>query len=122
MSILPTGRAEGEARRDAALTLLRSRRAALVRDLTRAAVRIALDRDTLTADDVRAIVPIPEGIRPAVLGAAIRELAVAGILRRIDYRRSSRPEAHARPLAVWQLADRGAAVAWLAAHPAYPAD
>lgn len=117
MSILPDGSAEGEARRDAALSLLRIHRAAVVRDLTRAAVRIALERGELTADDVRAVVPIPAGIRPVVVGAAMRDAADAGILRRIDYRKSGRRVAHARPLSVWQLADADAALAWLAAHP-----
>ena len=42
--------AEGEARRDAALNLLRIRRAALVRDLARAAVRLALERHRITAE------------------------------------------------------------------------
>jgi hypothetical protein len=113
---------EGERRRDAALSLLRVRRAALVRDLTRAAVRLALERGTVTADDVRAVVPIPEGIRPVVVGAAFRDAALAGILRRTGYRPSTRPAAHARPLAVWQLADQAAALAWLDTHPPLDTD
>jgi hypothetical protein len=113
---------EGEARRDAALNLLRVHRAALVRDLARAAVRLALASDDITADDVRAAVPIPPGIRPVVVGAAMRDLADAGILRRVGYRPSVRPAAHARPLSVWRLADAAAALAWLAAHPPIPAD
>jgi hypothetical protein len=36
---------------------------------------------------------------------------------RVDYAVSTRPEAHARPVAVWALADRAAAVRWLAEHP-----
>lgn len=116
MDIVPTDRPEGEARRDAALHLLRIHRAAVVRDLTRAALGIALERGTLTADDVRAVVPIPPGIRPCVAGAAIRD--AAGILTQTgEYIRSRRPEAHARPLPVWRLADAAGAAAWLAAHP-----
>jgi hypothetical protein len=107
---------DGEARRDVALAVLRSRRAALVRDLTRAAVRLALERGEVTADLVRAAVPIPEGIDPKVVGAAFGTVAEAGLCQR-GYRASTRPVAHARPLAVWVLADESAAVAWLAAHP-----
>jgi hypothetical protein len=122
MPSLPSDRSDGEALRDAGLALLRAHRAALVRDLTRAAVRIALDRGELTADDVRAAVPIPDGIRPVVVGAAIRDAADAGIIRRVGYRPSARAVAHARPLAVWALVDAAAALAWLAAHPPIPAD
>ena len=71
------GAGEGETLRDKALSLLHAHRAAVVRDLTRAAVRLALERGTITADDVRDVVPIPPGIRPVVVGAAIRDAAAA---------------------------------------------
>lgn len=110
------GGSDGEHLRDEALDALRIRRAAVVRDLTRAALRLALERGTLTADDVRAVVPIPPGIRPCVAGAAIRD--AAGILTQTgEYVRSRRPVAHARPLPVWRLADATGAAAWLTAHP-----
>jgi hypothetical protein len=119
----PIGNSDnGEARRDAALNLLRVHRAAIIRDLTRAAARLALERHEITADEVRAVVPIPPGIKPVVVGAVFRDLADAGIIRRIGYRNSKRPAAHARPLAVWRLADAAAAHAWLAAYPPTPAD
>jgi hypothetical protein len=124
MAILPPidNAGEGEARRDAALNLLRAHRADLVRDLTRAAVRLALERHEITADDVRAVVPIPPGIKPVVVGAVFRDLADAGIIRRVGFRNSTRPAAHARPLSLWRLADADAALAWLDAHPPTPAD
>ncbi len=112
--------AEGERRRDAALAVLTATRPAVVRRLQRAAVLIALDLGVVTADDVRDVVPIPEGINPKVNGAALNTLAELGILRGRDYIRSRRPVAHARPLRVWHLADRLAALTWLAAHPEYP--
>lgn len=117
MPSIPASGASGEARRDAALDLLRRHRAALCRDLCRAIVGLALDRGTLTADDVRAAVTIPAGIRPVVVGAAMQAVADAGLITCIDYRRSRRPVAHARPVRVWRLADRAAALAWLAARP-----
>ena len=114
--------AESERRRDAALNLLRAHRAAIIRDLTRTAVRLALERCEITADDLRVVIPIPPGIKPVVVGVVFRDLADAGIIRRVGFRNSKRPAAHARPLAVWQLTDADAAHAWLAAHPPQPAD
>lgn len=108
---------DGERLRDEALNLLRTHRAAIVRELTRAAVTIALERGTVCADDVRDRVPIPPGIRPVVVGAAMRDAADAGIITRIGYRKTRRALAHARPLTVWQLTDREAAAAWLHDHP-----
>jgi hypothetical protein len=116
------GAAEAEARRDKALSLLRVRRADLIRDCTAAALRVALDRAEVCADDVRAVVPIPGDISPKLVGVVFRDLADAGILRRVGFRPSTRPAAHARPLSVWQLADAAAALAWLAAHASLTAD
>jgi hypothetical protein len=114
--------AEGEARRDKALLLLRVRRADLIRKCTAAAIRIALHWREVCADDVRLVVPIPGDISPKLVGVVFRDLADAGILRRNGFRPSKRPAAHARPLSVWQLADADAARAWLAAHPRLTAD
>ena len=114
--------AEGEARRDAALSRLRARRADLIRECTAAALRVALDRGEVCADDVRAAVAIPADISPKFVGVVFRDLADTGVLRCIGFRRSKRPAAHARPLSVWRLADVDAALAWLAAHPPLPAD
>jgi hypothetical protein len=113
MAILPAGGADGEAPRGAALNLLRVRRATLVR-CTAAALRIALERGEVSADDVRAVVPIPPGISPKLVGGVFRDLADAGIFCRTGFRNSTRPAAHARPVSVWRLADPAAAAARLA--------
>ena len=118
--IIPTddeNNGEGERLRDEALNLLRTHRARLIRELTRAAVLIALERGTVCADDVRDRVPIPSEINPVIVGAAMRDVADAGIITRAGYRKTCRAIAHARPLTVWQLVDREAAVAWLRDHP-----
>lgn len=117
MSSLPPNGAEGEALRDAALAVLRVHRSELVRALQITALRVALQRGTVTADDVRGLVEIPTGTSPKVVGAAFRDLALSGILRRTGYQNSTRAKAHARPLTVWALADAAGAAAWLAAHP-----
>jgi hypothetical protein len=120
--LLPIDNAEkGEARRDAALNLLRVRRADLIRECTSAALRVALDRGEVCADDVRAVVPIPADISPKLVGCVFRDMADAGILRRAGFQSSTRPAAHARPISLWRLADAAAALAWLAAHPTAPA-
>lgn len=111
------GGAEGERRRDKALAILRARRSALIRELQAAALRVALDRGEVCADDVRTLVSIPPDMSPKAVGAAFRELADAAYLRRTGFRNSNRPAAHARPLSVWRLADAAGAAAWLAAHP-----
>jgi hypothetical protein len=122
MSSVPPSAGKSEACRDAALNLLRDRRAALIRECTVVALRVALDRGEVCADDVRAAVPIPADISPKLVGVVFRDLADAGILRRSGFRTSTRPVAHARPLSVWRLADPAAAAAWLAAHPSTTED
>src|SRR5206468_2473114 len=115
VSILPEPLPSGEARRDAALELLRARRAELIRRCTAAALRIALERRAVCADDVRALVVIPPGVSPKLVGCVFRDLADRKILRRAGYVNSNRPVAHARPLSLWRLADAAAAGELLAA-------
>jgi hypothetical protein len=104
---------KGEAARDAALNVLRVHRAALIRKSTAAVLRFVLAGGQVCADDVRDEIAIPPGTSPTFWGVVFRDLADAGILRRLTYRPSTRAVAHARPLSVWELADRDAAVARL---------
>lgn len=119
-ALSPDGRAEGERCRDAALTLLAERRSAVVRAGQRALLLQLLAAGTATADDVRDAVPLPPGIGPRCYGAVPLPLADAGIIAHAGYTPTRRPEAHARPVAIWTLADRAAALAWLAAHSPLP--
>lgn len=109
---------EGAARRDDALERHEAHRAGWLRRARRMLLLRLLAGGTATADDVHDICPPPEGIDPTVCGAVPRDLARSGIIARAGYAPSTRPEAHARPITVWRLADRVAAQAWLAAHPA----
>lgn len=120
MSIVTSDRPDGESLRDGALSLLRARRADLIRKCTAAAIRVALDRGEVCADDVRAVVTIPADLSPKLVGVVFRDLADAGILRRVGFQNSTRPAAHARPLSVWRLADAAAALGRLAAHSPTP--
>lgn len=110
-------RAVGAAWRDAAHALLTDRRAVYVRRGQRALLTALLATGTATADDVRDAVDLPPGIDPVCLGAVPGALARAGIIRRVGYVPTCRPDAHARPVSVWALADREAAERWLADHP-----
>jgi len=111
-------RSEGERRKGDALATLASRRESLIQAGRRAMLRLLLSgRRTVTADDVRDSVEAPAGTDPRYFGAVPSGLARAGIIRPAGYRRSTRPEAHARPIALWELTDPAAARRWLAAHP-----
>jgi hypothetical protein len=114
------GLAEGERRRDAALQLLRGRRAVLLRRVQRVDQALLLDDAPSTTDPIRDLVPIPVEIDPHLVGAAVRGLAELQLIRWAGLSRSSRPEAHGRDLPVWGIADLDAALAWLHAHPDLP--
>jgi hypothetical protein len=118
MSILPPiGVADdGVAQRDAALNRLRFRPTAIIRDLNRTAPRVALDRGELT-DDVRAVVPIPAGISPKLVGEVFRDFALACVIRRAGFKNSTRPLEPARLLSVWQFAAAVARLAGLEGNP-----
>lgn len=115
------GLREGERRKGAALDLLRARREVFVRRGQRAMLAVLLDGSpTATADDVRAAVELPPDLDARLLGAVPRSLAFAGIVRRCDFQKSCRPERHASFVGVWELADRQAALDWLARNPDSP--
>jgi hypothetical protein len=92
----------------AALLVRRGRRALLLR---------LLAAGVATADDVRAAVELPPGVNPKLFGAVPRPLAEAGIIRPAGYTTTDRPPGHGHTIRRWALADRVAALAWLAAHP-----
>lgn len=115
------GRREGERRKDAAHGLFEAVRPKLIGRGRRALIGLLLTQDEATADDVRALIEVPAGIDPKCLGSVPGSLAKAGIIRRTGYRPSTRPEAHARTLTVWALADTRKAIQWLRDHPE-PAD
>ena len=117
----PTDRLDGERRKDGAHALLSARRELYVLRGRRALLATLLDRGTATADDVRSEIKLPEGIGAKLFGAVPGVLARAGIIEQDAYARTARPAAHARPLTVWKLKDRAAAVAWMSDHPDRPA-
>jgi hypothetical protein len=114
------GEAEGERHRDQALTLLRDRRAVLVRRVQRAFLELLLTAGPSTCDPVRAAVPIPRGTDPRLVGADCRALAELKLIHRAGLSRSTRPEAHCRDLPKWALSDPAAAADWLSKNPELP--
>ncbi len=112
--------AEGEARKLDAHALLEARREVYVLRGRRALLAALLAGVEATADDVRDAVEVPDEINPVCLGVVPGLLARLGIIERVGFTESRRPDAHARPVSVWRLADRDAALAWLAAHPDRP--
>jgi hypothetical protein len=111
------GEADGEALKGAALTLLAERREVFVRRGRRALLDALLCAGTATADEVREAVELPPGMNPKLFGIVPGPLAHCGIIRQVGFAKTCRPVGHARPVAVWELADHAAAVRWLRDHP-----
>lgn len=115
------GRLEGECRKDAAHSLLEARRHVYVRRARRALLSQLLEADTATADDVAdRIGPASGDIDPRYLGTVPGPLALVGIIRGAGFTKSTRPSRHGSILTVWELADRPAALVWLAHNPDLP--
>jgi len=113
--------AEGEQLKTEALDRLEAHRESLVFRGRRALLTAMLTGDgTATADDVRAAVDLPANTNPNTFGAVPGPLAKAGIIRMVSLRLSARPKRHAGLNRVWELADRAAALRWLANHPELP--
>ena len=110
----------GYDRKRRSLDLLKETRAAIIRRGQRFLVQRILANDVASIDDVRAVIDIPSGVNFKCLGAVPGTLARAGIIERVGYRTTDRPEAHARPISVWRLLDREAAERWLRDHPELP--
>lgn len=117
---LDAGAAEGERRKQDRLDLLRARRAVYVRRGQRALLRRLVDAGTATADDVAAVVELPDDIDARCLGAVPGSLARWGLIQALSVDRSRRASRHASLQLTWGLADRDAALQWLAAHPDLP--
>jgi hypothetical protein len=107
---------DGEARKLHALGTLGTRYPDRVRHAQAALVRLLLARGECTVDDVRGLLRLPDAEPTRWLGCVPGELRRAGIIRRAGFVESRRAVAHARPVSVWELADRAAAERWLRGH------
>ena len=110
------GRIEGRRLKASNLAVLDARRARHLVAARRVLLTVLLDRGKGSADDWRDVVTLPDGIDPVCFGAVPKPFALAGIIRRAGFIKTSRPVAHARPVSVWELVDPEAARLWLAKH------
>ena len=110
-------RPKANAARQTPSPLLAAHREAVIRRAQRALLTVLLETGSATADDVRELVELPPGIDPKCFGAAPGVLARAKIIRADGFAKTCRPVGHARPVTVWELADRTTAERWLADHP-----
>lgn len=110
----------GERRKRSVHNLLETKRQLYILRGRRALLLTLLDCGLGVMDDVRRAVELPPDLNPKLFGAVPGHLVRACIIRAAGYATSTRPEAHARPIQVWQLADADAARAWLADHPDSP--
>jgi hypothetical protein len=112
---------EGDRLKADALALLEARREVYIRRGRRALLAAMLAGDgTATADNVRAAVDLPADMDPRCLGTVPGRLGYDRIIRPDGRLKTTRAAAHARWLERWALADRAAAVRWLADHPDLP--
>ena len=116
----PTDLSEGLRRKDVAIIRLAARHSGLIRQARRALLIELLAHNRATIDDVRRVVPCPDGVSPKAFGAMPKELARDRIIEHDGFAKSTRPQSHARPVSVWRLIDRAGAEAWLATHAELP--
>jgi hypothetical protein len=121
MDILHCPSPDGEAPKRFALDLLENRREEIVGRARRALLSYLLEHGAGTIDRVRELVPVPPSINPKLFGAVPGPLALSGIIRPAGFTKTTRTAGHARPVTIWELADRAAALKWLATHPDGPA-
>ncbi len=98
-------------------TPLQMLRAGIIRAAQRALIDAILVNGEASADDIRAVVVIPDGVNPSIVGTAIRLLAQDGIIVPVSTKTAQRPIAHAHLFRVWRLADRDQGNVWLASNP-----
>src|SRR4051794_24675715 len=102
----------GEIQKQLELARLRRCRSGLVRLGQRALLTRLIDHETATIDDVRAAVTLPPDISPKLFGSVPGPLVALGLIQADGYAKTTRSIGHRRPIQVWRLIDRNAALAW----------
>ena len=93
---------EGERRRDAAIATAGAAAGSWTQHAVDTITLVAMARFDFTTDDVWAALDVKPA-EPRALGAAMKAAAGRGVIYATgEYRKSVRPEAHARPMAVWR--------------------
>ena len=96
---------------------LEARRGYWIEQGRRALLTVALERGAASTDDVHEHVTLPDDIGPCCLGCIPRKLAKTGVIKREGYVPTSRKEAKNRPVSLWIIKDRDAALRYLANIP-----
>lgn len=114
------GRCEGERRKAEAFGKIEANREAILRKARRAFATLGLANGCVTIDDVRAAVELPPGTNPTCFGPVATPFARMKFVERVGFVESARPEAHCRPVGVWEVTSRDGLRLWLATHPELP--
>jgi len=83
----------------------------------RALLTQLLQRRRLRSDDVRLVCPVPDDVPPQVIGPILAGLSRAEVIRKGEFKSSTRAAAHSRPLPEWHLNNRRKAASLLARLP-----
>ena len=108
---------EGERRKGEAFANLEAHREAILRKARRAFVTALLANGRATIDDVRSEVVLPPGMNPICFGPVASPFARLKFVHRIGFAETTRPEAHCRPVGVWETTSTTGLTNWLATHP-----
>jgi hypothetical protein len=117
----PDGTLQGERLKAEAFARMENCNDTLLVRGRRALLNKALTDGVASADDVRDVVPVPDGVNPKVFGPVPSPLAKANIIRPRRPIKTRRAVGHARYITEWELIDPQAAVRWLFENPEPPA-
>jgi hypothetical protein len=115
------GRDEGDDRKRRATSRVARARRVWTRRIQRAFLALLMERQTGIVDDIRGRVKPPTDAGTALWGAATLGLALRGLIRRVEFTPSSRPERHGCFIGVWTLnVEHAKARHWLDTHRDLP--
>lgn len=90
------------------------------RKAKRACLEVALNKQSVTIDDVRESVPFPDLLNPMINGEVMDYFRRMQILSAETHLKSRRKIAHSRPITLWRLINAVEAKKWLQDHPDIP--
>ena len=117
----PDGNVEGERLKAEAFARMENCNDTLLVRGRRALLNKALTDGVASADDVRDVVPVSDGVNPKVFGPVPSPLAKANIIRPKRPIKTRRAVGHARYITEWELIDALGAIRWLNDNPEPPA-
>jgi hypothetical protein len=95
---------DAEKARDKAIARVEAGAGDWIRRAREAVTMVSLARFDFTTDDVWDALGEDRPLEPRALGAVMKQLGAEGTIRATgEYRKSSRVDCHARPVAVWRV-------------------